>query len=139
MEAVASPTDANAVLGSFGSPSRVGVFARSSGSNRALSGATYYGIMNMSDNVAEITVYAGSVEGRNIAASVHGDGYLAANAYTNIPSWLPNTAFGFRGGGYSSVIARGRVSDRNNANFYTNYPNDYFPAGQTIRLARTAF
>ena len=93
----------------------------------------------MSDNAGEITVYAGSVDGRNVIASVHGDGYLAANAYTNIPTWLANAAFGFRGGSYNSLSDRGRTSDRSNANFYINYPSDYPVAGQAIRLARTAF
>ncbi len=137
-ETVATPANANATLASFGSTSRVGLFARPTASTRELSGATYYGIMNMSDNAAEITIFSGSTTGRAIDASVHGDGYLATNANTDVATWLPSTAFGTRGGAYNSGIVSGRVSHRAGADFYTPYPNDYMVAGQGIRLARTA-
>ena len=137
-EAVATPLNANANIDALGAITRVGIFARTSGSNRTLSGGTYYGIMNMSDNVKEIVVYAGTIEGRNILAATHGDGYLDAVGKSDIPTWIINTAFGYRGAAFNESPDRGRVSDRAYADFFTPYNNDYFSDGGTIRLARTA-
>lgn len=98
-ESVNTPANANAVIG-LSAPFRVGIFARPSASTRQLSGATYYGVMNMSDNLRESTIYAGNIQGQSINSSVHGDGVLAANGNTNEPSWV-SAAFGLRGGAYS--------------------------------------
>jgi hypothetical protein len=135
---VATPLTANAALAAFGSPTRVGIFARPAASTRELSGATYYGIMNMSDNVQEVTIHAGTVTGRAISASVHGDGYLASNGYTDVANWLQSSAFGLRGGSYNSGVASGKLSDRTSTDLYSSYPSDYLPAGAGIRLVRTA-
>ena len=137
-EAVSTPLNANANIDGLGSITRVGIFARPSGSDRTLSGGTYYGIMNMSDNVKEIVVYAGSIEGRSIVAATRGDGYLDAVGKTDIPTWLLSPAFGFRGSGIYDSPDRGKVSDRGYADFFTPYTSDNSGAGSTIRLARTA-
>ncbi len=85
--------NANALISSsLGRPARVGLFARTSYSGtdipRQKSGATYYGVMNMSDNVFEIVVYAGSAAGRNVSEEVHGlGGALTPSADTPIQEW----------------------------------------------------
>ena len=137
-EAVGVPVNSNANISLLGQPSRVGIFARPSGSDRTLSGGTYYGIMNMSDNLKEIVIYAGSVDGRAITAATHGDGYLDATGKSDIAAWLLNNAYGFRGSAYNDNTDRARVSDRQNADWFAPYTTDYLPAGATIRMARTA-
>lgn len=56
-------------------PYRVGIFATDS-SSRISSGATYYGIMDFSKNVAQFVVSAGSGKSRTFSLKKHGDGML---------------------------------------------------------------
>ncbi|SCY56062.1 Sulfatase-modifying factor enzyme 1 [Flavobacterium caeni] len=119
-------------------PTRVGIFARPSGSTRALSGATYYGVMNMSDNLLEFTVFAGTPEGRVITDTVHGDGALTASGNTDISAWISPEALGVRGArfnGGAGELERGRISDR----YYANTPTiGSGHVSRGIRLVRTA-
>lgn len=131
-ESVGLPSNANAVYcNSNGAcpitrPVRVGLFARpaSSGvSTRERSGATYYGVMNMSDNLYEFTINCGSNQGQSVNAAVHGNGYLQASGFTDISSWQPSAAFGVRGGRFSGdagSLGELRVSERGNANYADN-------------------
>ncbi len=137
-ETVSLPANANANIFLLGQTTRVGIFARPAGSDRTLSGATYYGIMNMSDNLREIVIYSGSVEGKAIVAATHGDGYLDATGKTDIASWLQNSAYGYKGSSFNNNTNVARVSDRQAADFFTNYPSDNTSGGATIRMARTA-
>lgn len=137
-EEVATPVNANASMTNYLSTSRVGMFARPTGSNRTLSGATYYGVLNMGDNVKEIVINSGSVTGKAVSAAIHGDGYLAANGYTDITSWQTNTTFGLRGGATNTSATYGRTSDRLNISFFTSYVSDTRDATTGMRLARTA-
>ena len=133
-----SPQDANAQVGLYGNAVRVGLFARTSGSTRQNSGATYYGVMNMADNVFEVTVFAGSPEGMAIDRNVHGNGYLnpSGSGFTDILAWR-EPAFSRRGTSYQS-----------NANYLgsTNYARTSnrgltltgAPVMDGIRLVRTA-
>lgn len=90
-------------------------------STRTSSGATYYGVMEMSGNVWEWAATAYEISGRNFAGS-HGDGNLAANGDYNTPNW-PNPAtggLGIRGGswGYAAAtVGYNCISDR----FYSSY------------------
>lgn len=121
----------------FGSPVRVGIFARSTGSSRVLSGATYYGVMNMSDNVFEIVVNSGTVEGRAVSQNVNGSGSLDAQGFSGTPAWQNLAAFMRRGSSYfSSANILGsmefaRVSNRNT-------PVNVNNVAEGIRLARNA-
>lgn len=138
-EVVATPTNANTNIQSgLSAFTRAGIFARSTGSTRELSGGTYYGVMDMSGNVEEIVIFSGSTFGRSIQASVHGDGYLANDGYTDIAAWQDYRAFGMKGGHFASAFAAARVSDRSNAAFFSSYVNDNFVNGHGSRLARTA-
>jgi formylglycine-generating enzyme required for sulfatase activity len=85
-------------------PMRVGVFAKS-GTTREQSGASYYGVMELSGNLDERPVTVGNATGRAFSG-VHGNGALSANGNANQPAWpglssdevTGATGSGFRGG-----------------------------------------
>jgi formylglycine-generating enzyme required for sulfatase activity len=58
-------------------PLRVGIFAESSSTSRSLSGAGFYGNMELSGNLAEMIVTIGRSQGRNFRGT-HGDGVLSS-------------------------------------------------------------
>jgi hypothetical protein len=58
-------------------PMRSGVFATST-SNRTTSGASYYGVMEMSGNMPELCISLGSVAGRSCHLVPNGNGVLSA-------------------------------------------------------------
>jgi hypothetical protein len=118
-------------------PLRVGSFATSL-SDRTVSGATYYGIMEMSGNVWERPVTLGNVAGRSFTG-LHGDGILNASGDATVNFWpgingnssdlTPNGTYGgttgvtesagscSRGGGFTGFTGwmQMRVSDRDGA------------------------
>lgn len=67
-------------------PIRVGCFADST-TTRASSGATFWGVMNMSDNVGEICISAFDTTGRYFVGS-HGCGKLDGNGDAINKDWL---------------------------------------------------
>ena len=73
----------------MGAPLRVGCFADST-STRAAAGATYWGVMNMSDNNSELCISVGNtssgVAGRSFVG-VHGDGQLLSNGNADVKGW----------------------------------------------------
>jgi formylglycine-generating enzyme required for sulfatase activity len=136
-------------------PLRVGVFAGAA-TTRALAGATYYGIMEMSGNLWERTVTIGNVAGRTYTG-VHGDGILHIDGSANVDFWpgingnssgtTANTTFGgttgvthaagagYRGGVFPFAVVYMRVSDR----FYaasTFFPDNWnFNGSRGVRSA----
>jgi len=104
----AVPGDANCHYSSPGvaGPVRVGIFAES-GSTRHKSGATYYGVMEMSGNVEEAVVNAHSAEGVAFAPD-HGDGSLLSPT----PAWPTYGGMGWRGGDYADSHSTLCVSHR---------------------------
>lgn len=115
------------------------MFARPSGSSRTLAGATYYGLMNMGDNIHEITINVLTAPGRNFTETVHGDGYLAASGATNISTWTDFNAYGLRGSAYNSATEYARTSDRFGVNTYAeSYFSDAVIVAGGGRLVRTA-
>ena len=99
--------------GGPGTPMRTGALATAS-STRTSSGATFYGIMEMSGNVYELVIYAGNATGRTFTGA-HGDGNLSALAEANAPNWPSNTnnnGITSRGGYYSSGVAQLQICDR---------------------------
>ena len=96
-EAVSSPVNANAnIANNYGPAVRVGIFARATGSDRTLSGGTYYGVMNMSDNMYEVVVSTVNAAGKAIDQTVHGDGYLNSTGNSDISAWTISGAYGVK-------------------------------------------
>ncbi len=99
-------------------PLRVGIFAANvSNSGRVTSGATYYGVMEMTGNLTELCITVGSSDGRAYTG-LHGDGVLATDGSANTNDWGTRTSIGQRGGNFASVSSSGgiKVSDRADAN-----------------------
>ena len=109
-------------------PLRVGIFPSSS-TNRITSGASYYGVMDLSGNLKERTVTIGNSSGL-VFDGQHGDGLLTSatgfEGNANVTNWpgLDSTAgrgvtgasgSGFRGGAWSSSSSLLQVSDRSEA------------------------
>lgn len=139
-ESVATPTTANAnYTGAYSNiPVRTGIFARTTGSDRTLSGGTYYGVMNMTDNLCEFVINAGTTFGRAIVESTHGDGYLDNTGNTDIAPWSDYRAFGLKGTYYGGPATEGRTSDRANVALYSSYPGDNNLPYSGCRFVRTA-
>ncbi|MBX2887908.1 MAG: hypothetical protein KF829_04580 [Ferruginibacter sp.] len=138
-EAVNAPANANATINSqFPFPTRTGLFARSSGSTRELSGGTYYGVMNMGDNVRELCIVIRSSQGRDFTDGIHGDGYLASSGSSNITTWASFQAYGYRGSSYNSPYGYACTSDRSSVSIYTEvYGYDAHLPDTGGRLVRT--
>lgn len=69
----------------YNAPIRVGIFAKDS-TTRQQSGATYYGIMEMTGNLYERVVTLGNETGRLFAGD-HGDGALTEEGFADVENW----------------------------------------------------
>lgn len=104
--------------GSYGSaslnagPFRCGVFAEP-GATRASAGASYYGIMDLSGNVAEYTISAGYLS-QFFQRRFHGNGMLTFLGVHDVLFWPLDGITGYapRGGSWSSIVQDQRVADR---------------------------
>lgn len=67
-------------------PLRSGIFATANSASQGTSGATFYGVMNMGDNLNEPVVTVGNVAGRSFRGN-HGDGILHVNGHANEGFW----------------------------------------------------
>lgn len=133
-------------------PVRSGIFATSSTTTRATTGASYYGVMELSGTVWERTVTLGNAKGRSFSGT-HGDGILTTLASyegnaTNL-DWpgidsTDNTrgvtgaaGSGLRGGGWATTAAaaaRLEVSNRDlGASEDSTRGTDY--GGKLVRTA----
>ncbi len=119
-----------------GRPLRTGIFSGSLVSpDRQASGAGYYGAMELSGNLDEMTISVGTVAARTFTGG-HGDGALTAGGLADVSGW-PSTGspISLRGSGFSNVSApvtnRLRVSSR-------SLPNQGVASGSDtgIRLCR---
>ena len=115
--------------GTTGGSLRVGIFAaNANNSSRISSGATYYGIMEMSGNLMELVMAVSPSTPRGYTG-IHGNGELASDGLPNVSNW-PSFG-GKRGGGphgwYGGGAGFMRVSDRKHAG--VNAPSLYFQYG----------
>ena len=116
-------------------PLRVGIFAGTTGNTgRVTSGATYYGIMEMSGNLWEICVTVGNSTGRTFTGT-HGNGVLATNGNADATTWpdIYNAGSSLRGGGINSGTSLLPVSDRSVAT--TGSGNGSNVGGRGVRTA----
>ncbi len=112
---------------------RIGIFAaHASNSGRVTSGASYWGIMEMSGHAWERAVSVGHAEGRKFTGA-HGDGTVDADGYADVPNWPgtfagtavnSNIGVGYRGGALAyptpNLETNARVSSRRLASGYWN-------------------
>ena len=92
-------------------PLRVGIFAaHPDNTGRVTSGATFYGIMEMSGNLFERSVTVGNATGRAFTG-VNGDGELDEEGDADVTNWPDVTAVGsgFRGGDWDDPHAQKRL------------------------------
>ena len=106
--------------GGSGGPIRVGAFANS-GTSRTTSGASFYGIMELSGNLHELVA---TVANGTTYSGLHGNGSLTAAGHGDVTNWpgLSSGAIttaggvgmtGFRGGSNGSdYIHRCKIADR---------------------------
>lgn len=110
-------------LGGLTGPIRCGAFA-GSGMKQPESGSSFWGVMELSGNLAEI-FYGVNTAGRAFMATdvAHGDGELGAGATSTMKSMWPETpgAFVLRGGSFKSSKSEIATSDRTST-------KDYFQA-----------
>lgn len=102
--------------GPLSGPVRAGIYATNN-STRARSGAGYYGVMELSDNVHEQAVTVGNTTGRGFMGT-HGDGFLSAGGDADAPSWpgTGGTGAGLRGASYDAyIVTSGTISSRGSA------------------------
>jgi len=107
-------------------PLRCGIFARVS-TSRIQSGASYYGVMEMSGNLNERSIAIGNSTGRQFDG-LHGDGELSVNGNGNVANWpglsggeiTTSTGSNERGGEFSSAVLRIRTSDRYHGTYVNN-------------------
>ncbi len=100
-------------------PWRCGIIAASAVTpSRQESGGSYYGVMEMSGNIWEITVTTGAPQGRNFTPN-HGNGIIGTSTGNSTVSGWPTysggssgVGIGLRGGGYSNPLSDIRVSSR---------------------------
>lgn len=95
-------------------PLRVGLFAESA-TGRESSGATYYGVMEMSGNVWESCVSTANTAGAAFNGTL-GDGILTVSGEADAATW-PTVNYTLRGGEYYSSSVYCRVADRSNTTY----------------------
>lgn len=132
-----TPSDANMHAGNqiTSGPVRVGNFARA-GNTRTQSGASFYGILDLSGNVWERTVPVSHATGRAYTA-IHGDGALTSAGASNVTNWptyaTPTVAL--RGGSYTTnTIPGSMISDRSQS-FFTQTTRTNNVGGRGARTA----
>jgi formylglycine-generating enzyme required for sulfatase activity len=117
-------------------PIRVGSFGSGGVTSRVTTGASYYGVFDLSGNVWERPVTVGNSSGRSFQGKTHGDGNLDTNGNANQSNWPSTTAtgVGFRGGSWTSFAVRSTLSDRNIGAYIIDY-REFNWGGRGVRSA----
>jgi formylglycine-generating enzyme required for sulfatase activity len=96
-------------------PLRCG-FAATGTTNRLGAASSYYGVLNMSDNLSERCISIGTTAGRAFTG-LHGDGNLSATGNGNVVNWPGISGQSARAGNYLRESSRMAVSNRNYASY----------------------
>lgn len=100
--------------GGINGPLRVGIFAsNTNNSGRETSGASYYGVMELSGNLSERTVTVGNITGRSFTGT-NGNGSIDGSGNADVTNWPGTDAVGsgFRGSDWVTGSDYCRISDR---------------------------
>ena len=110
-------------------PLNAGIFFER-GKPRERSGATYYGVLDMSGNLNETCVTVGNSQGRSFT-SRNGDGRLSADGFADEAGWplRDGRGAGFRGGTLARTSDALRVSDRQEAAVQIDWTHRHIPWG----------
>ncbi len=131
----ASNAGANCNYNNAFGPMRAGFSTGTSPGTRESTGATYYGIKDMSGSNMEIIINIGTTTGR-IFTATNGDGYLDAAGNANATNWPTGTAgYGRKGGAWNvplSTKSYCTVSNRYYA-LYTTTSRDAATGGRCVR------
>jgi formylglycine-generating enzyme required for sulfatase activity len=76
-------------------PLRVGIFADASGNSRINSGASYYGVMDLTGNLSEQMVNITSTSGRSFSGA-HGNGVIGTNGNHDVSGWVSGNGCGHK-------------------------------------------
>ncbi len=123
-------------------PLRAGIFAaHGSNTGRITSGASYYGIMELSGNLWEWTVTVVNATGRAFTG-IHGDGALSANGHADVTDWpdldsgevIEVTGAGLRGGAWQEAPGNMMVSYRGGVEAVYTFRNNLY-GFRAVRLA----
>ncbi|MBS4013216.1 MAG: SUMF1/EgtB/PvdO family nonheme iron enzyme [Bacteroidetes bacterium] len=140
-EYIINPSNANAafMLPTFiaNGPYRSGIFATSS-SNRLTSGASYYGVMELSGNLVEmaVSVSNGTSMASRSYTGMHGSGNLNATGDPNTVAGNWPIRIGFRGGAFNLNVRSIRISERQDINNLRNFRLDSWQnGGRGVRTA----
>lgn len=112
----------NVKAGGLEGPVRCGSFAAGN-TSRTAAGASYWGVMELSGNLAEIC-YNANTQGRAFQGIIeaHGNGVIASSGQTDMSTsyWPQGTnSFALRGGSYAVEASLATISDRTKA--WTGY------------------
>ncbi|MBK8712075.1 MAG: SUMF1/EgtB/PvdO family nonheme iron enzyme [Niastella sp.] len=113
--------NANYLTGGPYTPMRCGALATAT-SDRTQSGASFYGVMEMSGNALELTVCANN-NGSTFTGN-HGDGVLDAQSNANTPTWPSLTndySMIIRGGSFASPNFYLQMCNRSGGVLYISY------------------
>lgn len=140
-EYIINPANANAVFLLPATirtgPYRSGVFATAV-SNRITSGASYYGVMELSGNLVEmcISVSNATTMSSRLFTGIHGSGNLNATGDPNTVAGNWPIRIGFRGGAFNLNVRSIRVSERQDTNNLRNFRLDSWQnGGRGVRTA----
>jgi formylglycine-generating enzyme required for sulfatase activity len=121
-------------------PLRTG-FAATGSTTRVQSGASYYGVMELSGNLSEHVVSVGNATGRAFMGT-HGNGILSSNGNANNSDWpgysgteiTGASGSGFRGGNWYDGLDYTKISNRTRASLTdATRTNKY--GGRLVRTA----
>lgn len=117
-------------------PTRVGMHAKPL-TDRQLSGATYYGILDMTGNLWERPVTVGNSAGRSFTGQ-HGDGTITPAGKASVVNWpaLDGLGSGYRGGYWNSTASEDVLCIAGRK--YAAQPSDVKKERYGIRGVRTA-
>jgi hypothetical protein len=132
----------NATFNNIGMPARCGIFASSAiNPNREETGASFYGVMELSGNAFERCVTLGTLAGRSFNGS-HGDGALTNDGFADNSGWpgyvggaiSTSNGVGLRGGAFNYFRETLQVSSR----YYAANSDNLRNSSYGFRAVRTA-